>query len=186
MLSLFYDLVPVVLFFIAFKFYGIYVATVVGIVVTALQVLVSTLWFRKIDKKQMITLVIFILFGGLTLYLHNPIFIKWKPTVIYWIFGAVFLGSHFIGNKTLIERLFASTLENNDNPMKNIPVAVWRNLNIAWIIFFILLGGINLCVAYQFSTNAWVNFKLYGVMGSLLGFSIVQALYLTRYITDKK
>jgi len=186
MLNLLYDLIPVLLFFVAFKFYGIYVATTVGIVVTALQLLISTIVFRKLDKKQLITLIVFVIFGGMTLYFHSPIFVKWKPTVIYWIFSVIFLGSHFIGNKTIIERLFVHTLENNGNPMKNIPVTVWRNLNIAWIVFFILLGCVNLWVAYQFSTNAWVNFKLYGVMGLLLLFSVIQALFLARYINDEK
>jgi intracellular septation protein len=119
----------------------------------------------------------------MTLYFHNPIFVKWKPTVIYWIFGLVFLGSHFIGNKTLIQRLFATALEKNPAAHK-VPVAVWKRLNVAWALFFTLLGLVNLWVAYHFSTDAWVNFKLYGVMGALLLFSVIQAFYLARFITD--
>lgn len=186
MLSLLYDLIPVILFFIAFKFYGIYVATTVGIIITAIQVLVSSLWTRKIDKQQVITLIVFIIFGGMTLYFHNPLFVKWKPTVIYWIFGAIFLGSHFIGQQTIIQRVFASALEKDNRPAHTVPTMVWKNLNMAWVIFFFALGCINLWVAYQFSTNAWVNFKLYGVMGSLLIFSVIQAFYLARYFIDEK
>src|SRR6185312_6363225 len=99
MLNLFYDFVPVLLFFIAFKWYGIYAATIVGIVATALQVVITTLWKKKIDKKQLMTLFVFVVFGGMTLYFHNPIFVKWKPSIIFWIFGIVLLGSHLIGKK---------------------------------------------------------------------------------------
>ena len=183
MLNFLYDLVPVLLFFITFKFSDIYTATVVGIIATALQVVITTIWKKAIDKKQVITLVIFLLFGGMTLYFHNPLFVKWKPTVIYWIFGMVFLGSHFIGKRTLIQRLFSSALEKN-NSAHAVPNIVWIKLNLAWTLFFTLLGLVNLWVAYNYSTDVWVNFKLYGVMGSLLLFSIAQAFYLARYMTD--
>ncbi len=183
MLNFLYDFFPVLAFFVAFKFYDIYVATTVGIVVTALQVVITGLWQRRIDKKQLLTLVIFTLFGGMTLYFHNPIFVKWKPTIIFWIFGLVFLGSQFIGKKPLIQRMFTSVLEGKNN---SIPVKVWKKLNIAWTIFFIIMGGINIVVAYYFSTNAWVNFKLYGTMGLLFLFSFGQSIYLAKYMPDAK
>lgn len=182
MLNFLYEFLPVVLFFVAFKYYGIYVATVVGISVTALQVLFSALWFKRFDKKQLITLGVFLLFGGMTLYFHNPIFVKWKPSVVFWIFGVALLISHFVGKKTLMQRMLEKMLEDKTT----LPERVWKRLNFAWMIFFILLGALNIYVAYAFSTEAWVNFKLYGVLGLLLLFSFLQALYLSRYVSDSE
>ena len=182
MLNLLYDFIPVLLFFIAFKLYGIYVATVVGIVATALQVLIHFLRHKKVPKQQWITLVVFIFFGGMTLYFHNPIFVKWKPTIIFWIFGLALLLSHFIGKKPLIQRMMENVLEGNSS----VPNALWNRLSMAWILFFTLVGALNLYIAYHFSTDAWVNFKLYGILGLLLVFSFLQALCLAKYMTDEK
>ncbi len=182
MLNVIYEFIPIILFFVAFKFYGIFAATAVGIVVTAFQVLITMAWKKKLEKQQMITLVVFLVFGGMTLYFHNPLFVKWKPTVIYWIFAILLLGSHFVGDKPLLQRLMKSI---NDSQMQ-IPKMVWAKINIAWTVFFTLLGFLNLYVAYHFSTNTWVNFKLYGTLGLLLVFSFAQALYLARYMTETK
>lgn len=183
MQTLLLDFVPVVLFFVAFKFYGIYVATTVGIVLTALQV-VLTRWLRKrFDKQQLITLAVFVVFGGMTLYFHNPIFVKWKPTIVFWIFSLVLLGTQFIGKKPLVQRMLEPMLESQQG---NVPNTVWKKLNAAWGLFFATLGGVNLYVAYNFSTDAWVNFKLYGVMSFLILFSVGQTLFLSRYLTVRK
>src|SRR5262249_27563244 len=136
------------------------------------------LWKKNFDKKQLITLLIFTLFGGMTLYFHNPIFIKWKPTVIFWIFGMILLCSQFIGKKPLVQRMLENRLEEHDSFSKTI----WKKINIAWATFFILLGGVNLFIAYHFNTNVWVNFKFYGILSLLLTFSFFQAIYLSRYI----
>lgn len=182
MLNVFYDFIPVLLFFLAFKIYGIYVATVVGIATTALQVLITFFWQRKVDKKQLIALGVFIVFGGMTLYFHNPIFVKWKPTIIFWIFGLVLLGSQFIGAKTLVERMLGHAVDKNIT----VPTAFWKRLNLAWMIFFISLGTLNLYVAYYFSTDTWVNFKFYGILSLLFIFSFLQAACLARYMTETK
>ncbi len=177
MLNVFYDFVPVLLFFIAFKWYGIYVATTVGIVATALQVLLTTIWKKKIDKKQLVTLFIFVVFGGMTLYFHNPIFVKWKPSIIFWLFGVVLLGSHFIGKKVIMQRMMEPVLED-----KKLPEQVWKRMNFSWALFFLLLGTINIVIAYHFSTDTWVNFKFYGILGSLILFSVLQAVCLAKYV----
>ncbi|HSW93672.1 MAG TPA: septation protein A [Gammaproteobacteria bacterium] len=177
MLELLYDFIPVLLFFVAFKFYGIYVATVVGIVTTAMQVVFTRLWKKKIDRKQVLTLVVFLLFGGMTLYFHNPIFVKWKPSIIFWLFGLVFLFSQLFGKKVLIQRMMEASLEN-----KTLPSSVWKRMNLSWALFFFALGTLNIFVAYHFSTDTWVNFKLYGLMGLLILFSVVQAICLSRYL----
>lgn len=180
-MQLFYEIFPVFLFFIAFKLYGIYVATVVGIVTTLVQVLLTRVMTKAWDKKQLITLVVFVFFGGMTLYFHNPIFVKWKPTIIFWAFSLIILGSHFFAKKTIIHRLMENVLQGKGE----VPVRVWKSLNLVWALFFIILGMINLYVAYQYSNDAWVNFKFYGITSALFLLSIFQALYLMRFVTDK-
>ncbi|HVY53543.1 MAG TPA: septation protein A [Gammaproteobacteria bacterium] len=177
------DLFPVLLFFIAFKYYGIYAATWVGIITTLFQTLISRLINKKWDKMQVITLIIFVIFGGMTLYLHNPIFVKWKPSIIFWIFTLVLMGSHFIGSKPLIQRLVEGSM-NAQNPTKiiSLPARVGKMLNVAWMIFFAVLGGANLYIAYTFDDSVWVNFKLYGITTVTIIFSILQTIYLVKYI----
>lgn len=169
------DFLPILLFFVAYKMYDIYVATAVVIAATFLQVLFTWLKSRKVAKMQLITLGVLVLFGGLTLYLHDEQFIKWKPTVINWLFGAGFLGSHFFGQKTVVEHLMGSQIQ--------MPTAVWRRLNLGWVAFFLLMGAANLFVMYNFDRDTWVNFKLFGMLGLTMVFLVVQSLYLSRYIT---
>lgn len=181
-MAFFYDLLPVLLFFIAFKFYGIYAATVVGIVSTLLQVLLTRFWKKIWDKKQLITFLVFVIFGGMTLYFHNPIFVKWKPTVIFWLFAVLMLGSQCVLKKPLMQRIVEGVSEGNLINQSAMPSQVWRNLNIFWSIFFVVLGGVNLYIAYQFSNDAWVNFKFYGITSAVLIVSIFQAVYMNRYL----
>lgn len=170
------DLFPVILFFIAYKMYDFYVATAVIIVATLVQVGFN--WFRhhKVEKMHLVTLLLVLLFGGLTLYLQDPLFLKWKPTVVNWLFGIVFIGSHFIGSKPLVERMMSKSV--------SLPGPVWTRLNIAWSLFFVAMGVINLYVAFNFSEDTWVNFKLFGMMGMTFLFIILQAFYLARHITE--
>ena len=177
-----YEILPVFLFFLAFKFYDIYAATVVGIVATLLQVILSRAWTGKWDRKQLVTLAVFLFFGSMTLYFHNPIFVKWKPTVVFWIFGIVILGYQFFSAKPLMQRLMENMLQDKGE----VPVHAWKKINIAWSLFFLSLGAINLYVAYAYSNAVWVNFKFYGVTGALFFFSLLQALYLARYLTETK
>lgn len=183
MLNFFYEFIPVLLFFLAFKFYGIYAATLVGIVATAVQVVMTRLILGRFDKKQVTTLIVFVIFGGLTFYFHNPIFIKWKPTIIFWFFATALFCSRFLWKKSLLERLFDGV---NSEKNLSIPKVIWQRLTYAWIIFFLILGTINLYFAYYFSTDVWVNFKFYGILGSFLLFSIIQAIYVSRYFTGER
>jgi intracellular septation protein len=116
------------------------------------------------------------------LYFHNPIFIKWKPTIVFWIFGLAFILSQFIGKKPLVQRMLEKVLEGN----ANLPPKIWSRLNVAWATFFIILGSVNLFVAYNFTTDVWVNFKVYGIMGILLIFSFIQAVCLSRFLAEGK
>jgi len=178
-MQLFYEIFPVFLFFLTFKFFGIYAATVVGIAATFFQVIISRLWQGKWDKKQLITLAVFLVFGGMTLYFHDPIFVKWKPTVIFWLFALSILFTHFFMQKPLIQRLMENMLQN-----KGIPLSIWKKLNLVWALFFAVLGSINLYVAYYYSNDIWVNFKFYGVSSALFIFSLFQALYLSRFMVE--
>jgi len=177
-MKLLYDFFPIVLFFIAYKTYDLYVATAVIIAASALQVGVSWLRHRKIEKMHLITLVIVVVFGGLTLILKDPVFIKWKPTVVNWLFAVAFLGSQFIGKKTLVERMMSTQVD--------LPGPVWRRLNLTWVGFFIVMGVANLYVAFNFSEDTWVNFKLFGVLGLTFVFIIVQAFYISRHMPDEE
>lgn len=177
-----YEIIPVLLFFIAFKVYDIYVATMVGIVATFIQVVANRYWLGKWDRKQIFTLIVFLVFGGMTLYFHDPIFVKWKPTIVFWIFGLAILISQIFTKKPLMQRLMENMLQEKGS----IPMVVWKKLNLIWSLFFISLGGINLYIAYYFSNDAWVNFKFYGITAALLLISIFQALYLTRFLTETK
>lgn len=175
------DLVPVLLFFIVFKLYGIYVATAVGIISTAVQVVVTFIWKKRFDRQQLLTLVVFVIFGGMTLYFHNPLFVKWKPTVVFWIMGLAFFLSRYIGEKTIVQRMLEKGLDG-----VTLSKRIWQKLNGLWASFFLSVGGVNILVAYHFSTDVWVNFKLYGISSLLLLFCIFQAIFLSRYITGSK
>jgi intracellular septation protein len=171
-----FDLFPILLFFLAYKLYDIYVATAVAIGAAFVQTGAYWLKHRKFEKMHVITLGILILFGGLTLALHDPVFIKWKPTVVNWLFGVAFLGSQFIGKRTLVERMMGHAI--------SAPPPVWARLNWAWTLFFVFMGLLNLYVAFNFSEDTWVNFKLFGMMGLTLVFVFGQAFYLSRYMVS--
>lgn len=175
-MKLLFDFFPIVLFFLGYKFYGIYVATTVMIIASLLQT--GAFWFkhRRFELTHVVTLVLVIMLGAATLLFHNELFIKWKPTAIYWVFALLFLGSQVIGSKPLLERLMGSKI--------TLPKSVWYRLNLSWVIFFVLMGGINLYVAYKFNTDIWVNFKLFGALGGTLIFGILQSLYMAKYLKD--
>ena len=154
--------------------YDIYVATAVLIIASLLQTSVHWLMHRRFEKMHVITLVLVCVFGGLTLILQDEMFIKWKPTVINWLFAIAFLGSQFIGEKPIIQRMMGDHIV--------LPIHIWLRLNVAWSIFFISLGIINLYVIYNFDTETWVNFKLFGLLGLTFVFVIAQSLYLARYM----
>ena len=170
-----FDLFPVILFFVAFKFADIFVATGVAIVATVVQIGYVLARGRKVTNMQWAGLVIIGLFGGATLLLRDETFIKWKPTVLYWLAGATFLGCLAFG-KNLVKAVMAEGLE--------LPEPVWFKLCIAWGVFFLFKGTLNLYVAYTYSTDFWVNFKLFGGMGLMILFVIGQALWLSKYLPD--
>ena len=173
-MKLLFDQLPVAFFFAAYKLAYIYVATAVAIVVTILQG--GWLWIRngKIPAMHWATMGLLLLFGGMTLLLQDPLFIKWKPSVVNWLFAIIFLLAPVFSGKSLPERLMGANIAAPDRQ--------WHRLNIAWILFFVCVGLLNLLVAYNFSEETWVNFKLFGLMGLTFLFVLAQGLYLSRYM----
>lgn len=177
-MKLLFDLFPIALFFFAYKLQGIFAATAVAIAATVVQIGWSWLRRRKVEPMLWISLAVIAVFGGATLFLKDETYIKWKPTVLYWLLSSVLLLSASLFKKNLIAAMMQGQLA--------LPAAAWRNLNLSWVGFFALLGAANLYVAKHFSTDAWVNFKLFGTTGLLLGFVLVQALFLSRHVQEEK
>lgn len=175
-MKLLYDLFPVLLFFLAYKQFDIFVATGVLMVATAGQITVSWIRFRQVEKLHVVTFVVVLAFGSATLFLRNPVFIKWKPSIVYWLLAAAFLGSQLLGRRLLSQALLGSVFD--------MPVPAWHRLNLVWVVFFAVMGGVNLFVAYRFSEDTWVNFKLFGLMGLTLLFVIGQSVVLRSYLAD--
>lgn len=176
-----FDFFPVLAFFIAFyvpddRGQAIFVATATAIIASVLQIIIY--WFRnkRVEKMHLITLVILLVLGGATLLLHDERFIKWKPTAVYWAFALVLVGSKYLAKKNLMKSMLGQQLE--------LPDSVWGPLNLSWAGFFTVVGIINLYIAFNFSTEFWVNFKMFGMLGLLLLFAIGQSFFLAKYIND--
>jgi intracellular septation protein len=173
-MKLLLDFFPIILFFVAFKLWGIYTATAVAIVATVAQIG----WLRyktgKVEPMQWVSLGVIVLFGGATIVAHNDTFIKWKPTVLYWLMAGTLAAGQLFFRKNLLKSLMGSQME--------LPDAAWRVTNWTWIVFFAVMGALNLWVAFNFDTDTWVNFKLFGGLGLMAVFVVGQALYLQRYM----
>ncbi len=177
-MKLLFDFFPVALFFIAFKWQGIYFATGVAIAASLLQVIIHWLIHRHIEKMHVITLVMISVLGGATLIFRDPTFIQWKPTGIYWITALVFLVSQFFSKQTLIQKMMEANI--------SLPTPIWRRLNLAWVVFFSIMGFVNLYVATNYNMDFWVNFKLFGGLGATFLFVILQSMYLAKHVVDEK
>ncbi len=198
-----FDFFPVALFFLVYKFYGdlpaswiaaanqfplmalnpaepkdaILLATLVIILATLLQNALYFALHKRFEKMHLITLGILLVFGILTLFLKDPLFIKWKVSIINWAFALAFFASQFIGNrKTLAERMLGNAIM--------VDSAIWQRVNHLWMLFFAFIGVLNLIVAYSFSEDVWVDFKMFGVLGLTFVFVILQALYLHKHALD--
>jgi intracellular septation protein len=200
------DFLPIILFFAAFKYAGsdkdaaaafasehfgflvsggrvgaeeapVLLATLVVIVATLAQVLLLKLRGKRVDTMLWVSLGLVMVLGGLTVWFHSETFIKWKPTLLYWVMGGAFLLGPLLFGKNLLRLLLGEQLR--------LPDPVWQRLNWAWVAFFGAMGALNLWVAYSFSTDTWVNFKLFGGIGLMLVFTLAQGLYLSRYLPDE-
>ena len=173
-MKILFDLLPILLFFVAFKVAGIYVATAVAMVATAALIGWTWLKTRKVDPMQWVSLGLIVVFGGATIWLQDETFIKWKPTILYWLFAIVFFVSNQLMNKNLVRSMMGHQVE--------LPAAMWSRLNTLWIMFFSTMGCLNLAVAYHFDTDTWVSFKLFGGMGLMLLFVLAQGLYMSKHL----
>lgn len=208
------DFFPVLLFFIAYKFYGIYAATAVAMAASLLQVTYHGLRYRHVPTMHWVTLGLLLVMGGMTLILQDKAFIMWKPTVVNWLFAIAFLATSWLGERTLIERMMSHAIQ--------VPRPIWRRLNLSWAVFFLCVGAVNLVIAtdyfhaeaqYKAATQLdtidltqcasqatpqaqqlcetaqaketlWVNFKLFGILGLTLAFVLLQAFYLARHALE--
>jgi intracellular septation protein len=204
-MKLLFDLFPVILFFAVFKFAGaqpdaaqafaaqylmflvadgeitakqapILLATAVAILATLGQVLWLLLRRRHVDTMLWVSLVIIVVFGGATIYFHDEMFIKWKPTVLYWCFALALLGAQLLMRKNLIRSLMGKQM--------SLPDPVWDKLNLAWSAFFAAMGALNLYIAFNFPLELWVNFKMFGFIALMIAFVIAQTVYLSRYLKE--
>ena len=205
-MKLLFDFFPIILFFVSYyqasflienTFIGqlidptkpdfisaTIVATGAAIIASFIQVAIH--WFNthKFERMHIFSLVLITVLGSITIFLGNPAFIQWKPTVLNWLFAGVFLGSMFVGAKPIIQRMMGEHIE--------LPENVWKTLNLSWVVFFFISGAANLYVAFYYNLSApadarmdtWVNFKLFGLMGLTIGFVILQAIYLSRHISE--
>ena len=174
----FLDFFPLLVFFGFYQYsHDIVTATAALIVATLLQV--GYLWWRhrRVEKMHLITLAVVLIFGGLTVALHDDTFIKWKPTIINWLFAAALLGSQWIARTNIIRRMLEKEI--------SLPEPVWGHLNLAWSVFFIVSGALNLYVAFTFSQQTWVNFKVFGLFGLTILFAICQVAWLSRYFKNE-
>lgn len=176
-MKILFDLLPVALFFAAYKFANIFVATAVAILTTVAQIAWAWWRHRKVDTMQWVGLGVIAVFGGATLLLHDESYIKLKPTVLYWLISLGLLVSFHIFRKNPMRAMLGEQLA--------LPDLLWVRLNAAWAAFFAIMGFLNLYVAQSFSTDTWVNFKLFGFMGLMLIFVIAQGLLLARYIPNE-
>lgn len=149
------------------------VATQVAMLASIFQL--AWLWRKtgKLQKFSLVSCISILLLGGATLFFKNEIFVKWKPTVVYWALSIVLLGSQFFTAQPLMQKIAGKGLQ--------LPDRIWRTLNLSWSGFFILLGIVNLYVVYNYSTDAWVNFKLFGTLGITLVFVILQSIFMARH-----
>lgn len=185
----FIDFIPLLLFFIVYKIEpraveilgnsytlgGIFSATAMLIVSSVVVYGILFVKQGKLEKSQWLTLAACLVFGSLTLAFHSETFLKWKAPVVNWLFALAFLGSHFIGDRPLIQRIMGHAL--------SLPQAIWTKLNIAWIIFFLFCGAANLYVAFTYQ-EFWVDFKVFGSLGMTLLFLIGQGLFLAKHMND--
>lgn len=169
-----FDFFPVALFFVAYKLADIFVATMVAMAASVAQV--AWTWFRhrRTENTQVITLVLVVVLGGATLWLKDPMFIKWKPTLVNGLFALAFLLSQFLGEKTIVERMMGHAL--------TLPAAIWRKVNLSWVAFFTAMALANLYVVYSFDEATWVNFKLFGILGLTFAFVLLQGVFLGRFV----
>jgi intracellular septation protein len=183
-MQLLFDFLPIIVFFAVYQIYGalvsvddaMFAATIAIMVVMTTQIAIQWLRTRTVNRIMLVSGVLVLVFGGITLALRDPRFMQWKVTTLNWLLAIGFLVSHFFGKQTLVEKFLGEAIA--------LPEMVWRRLNLLWVANFALIGAINLYVAYNFSQETWVNFKFYGLLGLTLLMALIQGLYISRHVTE--
>ncbi|WP_099062848.1 septation protein A [Serratia sp. BW106] len=174
----FLDFLPLIVFFAFYKLYDIYVASGALIVATALALVLTWFKYRKIEKMTLITFLMVLVFGTLTLVFHNDLFIKWKVTIIYCLFALALLISQLVLKKPLVQRMLGKEL--------TLPDKVWNTLNLAWAVFFLVCGLANIYVAFWLPQSVWVNFKVFGLTALTLVYTLLSGVYIYRHMPEEQ
>ncbi len=177
-MQLFIDYLPILFFFGAYTYEDIYFATKVLMVVMPIVMVVQWLITRKLNKIYAASTLLVLALGSATLIFRNPQFLYWKPTVLNWAIALAFLGSQYVGAKPFVQRMLGSAAQ--------LKAEQWRRLNLIWVVFFVVIGCVNIYVAYSFSEPTWVKFKLFGMLGLTLAFVVVQTIWLTLAMKDNQ
>jgi intracellular septation protein len=170
------DFIPLIIFFAVYKLQDIYAATGALIIATAIALAFTWVRYRKVEKMQLVTFIMVLGFGSLTLALHDDVFIKWKVTVIYGLFAAALLVSQFFFKAPLVKKMLGKEFV--------LPDTIWNRLNLAWAGFFSTCGALNVYVAFNLSQETWVNFKVFGLLVATLAFTLASILYLYKYLPE--
>lgn len=176
----FFDFLPVIAFFIAYQVTDLETAIVVIMIAMTIQVIATRLITGTVSKTLLFSGVLVVGLGGVSLLLQNDLIFKWKPTILNWVFALVFLGSRFIGDRPLVQRMLQSAASGEIR----LSADDWQQLNLMWVGYFAFAGGANIFVAYTFSESTWVNFKLFGLLGMTVLFILFQALWMSRRSSD--
>lgn len=171
------DFIPLIIFFALFKLYDIYVATGALIAATAIQIIVTYFLFKKVEKIQLITFLLVAIFGGMTIFLHDDNFIKWKVTIVYVVFALGLAISHWLG-KSAIKGMLGKEL--------SLPDAVWAKITWAWVAFFILCAVLNVYIAFQLSLDVWVNFKVFGLLIATFAYTLLTGIYIYKHLSKEQ
>ena len=170
----FFEFIPLIIFFIVYKMVDIYAATGSLIITTGLLLAYNYFKHGKVEKMHVITFLMVLIFGSLTLILHDDLFIKWKVTAVYALFAIALLASQYIFKKPIIKQMLGKEI--------NLPENVWQNLNFAWAVFFFILGLLNIYVAFYMAEDVWVNFKVFGLLGATIVFTLISGVYIYKYL----
>jgi intracellular septation protein len=180
-MSLLFEFLPLILFLGTFFYKGLYAAIVVLMIAMPIGLLIKYVRTRALDKMYFWSTVFLVIAGSLTLYFRNPLFIYWKPTAFYWVVAIAFLGSQFVGEAPLVKRFFGLVDGLN---LDQVTQSQWTKLNLVWVLFFVVVGALNIYVAYNFEEATWVKFKVFGLMGITFAFMLAQTFWITGLISD--
>lgn len=171
------DFIPLIIFFALYKMYDIYVATGALIVASAIQIALTYALFKRVEKMQVITFLMVAVFGGMTIFLHDENFIKWKVTIVYAIFSIGLAVSHLMG-RSAIKGMLGKEI--------SLPDHAWAKLNWAWVAFFSLCAGLNIYIAFSLPLDVWVNFKVFGLLAATFGFTFLTGVYIYKHLPKEK